>query len=702
MAQPIYLASTESHSAKSTVALGLLHIFNSVMERTAVFRPIVRDEEERDQVLELLLPHTSSGVSYEKCVGVTYKEIHTNADNALAKIIDRYRAVEREADLVLVVGSDYTGIASPAELDYNADIAANIGATVILVMSAFGKPTDEIAQAARLALDDMKTHHATVVGVVANRVREGQLGDVGEALARLDVPTWALPEIPLLAAATVGEIKEALGAELVYGDEELMAREAEDILLTGMSVEHVLERLGESQLVITPSDRHGVLVSLLTAHAADSFPSLAGIILNGGFDLPPSVDRLVRGFGQRLPILTTDHDSFTAVSIASRTRGTLTPDTQRKADLALATFERHVTPESVLERVDFTPPSIVTPLMFEARLLERARAAAKHIVLPEGDDDRILRAASTLLARDVARLTILGDEKSIRARAAELSLDISEAEIISPNDPEMVDRFATEYAKLRAHKGMTLERAHELVQDVSFFGTMMVHLGLVDGMVSGATHTTAHTIRPSFQIIKTKPGVGTVSSVFLMLLEDRVLVYGDCAVIPVPTVEQLADIAISSAETAKQFGVEPRVAMLSYSTGTSGAGADVEKVRAATELVRERAPQLSIEGPIQYDAAVDAAVASAKLPGSKVAGRATVFVFPDLNTGNNTYKAVQRSAGAVAVGPVLQGLNKPINDLSRGALVHDIVNTVAITAIQAEAGTPSAKQQPNHSDPSHS
>src|SRR5690606_18001718 len=304
---------------------------------------------------------------------------------------------------------------------------------------------------------------------------------------------------------------------------------------------------------------------------------------------------------------------------------------------------------------------------------------------PEGGDDRILRAASTLLARDVADLTILGDEAAIRARGSELGLDLSGASVVSPTDPELRDRFATTYAELRAHKGMTVDRAREIVVDVSYFGTLMVHLGLADGMVSGAQHTTAHTIKPAFEIIKTVEGVSIVSSVFFMCLEDRVLVYGDCAVNPDPTAEHLADIAISSAATAAQFGVSPRVAMLSYSTGESGSGADVDKVRTATELVRERAPELVVEGPIQYDAAVDASVAATKMPDSEVAGRATVLVFPDLNTGNNTYKAVQRSAGAVAVGPVLQGLRRPVNDLSRGALVQDIVNTVAITAIQAQA-----------------
>jgi len=305
-------------------------------------------------------------------------------------------------------------------------------------------------------------------------------------------------------------------------------------------------------------------------------------------------------------------------------------------------------------------------------------------VLPEGDDDRILQAAGRLLRRGVAELTILGDEARIRSRAAELGADLSAAAVLNPKTSDLCGRFAEQYVEIRAHKGMTVERAREIINDVSYFGTMLVYDGIVDGMVSGAAHTTAHTVRPAFEIIKTKPGVSTVSSIFLMCLADRVLAYGDCAIVPDPTSEQLADIAISSAQTAARFGIEPRVAMLSYSTGTSGSGADVEKVRKATELVHQREPDLLVDGPIQYDAAVDPSVGASKAPGSPVAGRATVLIFPDLNTGNNTYKAVQRSAGAIAIGPVLQGLRKPVNDLSRGALVEDIVNTVAITAIQAQ------------------
>ena len=329
-------------------------------------------------------------------------------------------------------------------------------------------------------------------------------------------------------------------------------------------------------------------------------------------------------------------------------------------------------------------PTAVTPLAFQADLIERARADRKRIVLPEPDDDRVLQAAAQVLAAGIADITFVGDADYVAKRAGELGLDLRAAQVVSVNDPAYLERYAEEFARLRAKKGVTLEQAREKVTDVSYFGTMMVHMGDADGMVSGAAHTTAHTIVPSFQIIKTAPGVSVVSSIFLMAMKDRVWAFGDCAVNPNPTAEQLADIAVTSARTAAQFGVTPRVAMLSYSTGTSGSGPDVDVVVEATRLAREKAPELAIEGPIQFDAAVDEAVASKKLPGSEVAGKATVFVFPELEAGNIGYKAVQRSSGALAVGPILQGLNKPVNDLSRGALVEDIVNTVALTAVQAQ------------------
>ena len=371
--------------------------------------------------------------------------------------------------------------------------------------------------------------------------------------------------------------------------------------------------------------------------------------------------------------------------------GKLNAATPRKAETALGLFERYVDTSDLLRRVSAPSSDRLTPMMFEHKLLETARSDKRRVVLPEGTEPRVLHAAEVLLRRGVCDLTLLGPLDQIRKKAADLGIDLGDCQLIDPATSELRDAFAEKYAALRAHKGVTVELAYDVVSDVNYFGTLMVQEGLADGMVSGSVHSTAATIRPAFEIIKTKPDADIVSSVFFMCLADKVLVYGDCAINPDPNPRALADIAISSAQTAQQFGVEPRIAMLSYSTGTSGSGADVDKVREATELVRQRRPDLKIEGPIQYDAAVEPTVAETKLPGSEVAGQASVLIFPDLNTGNNTYKAVQRSAGAIAVGPVLQGLRKPVNDLSRGALVSDIVNTVAITAIQAQIPTPATE-----------
>jgi phosphate acetyltransferase len=687
VARSIYIASPEGHTGKSTVALGLVDVFVRRVPRVGIFRPLVRGSDQPDNVLELLVSHDGVDMAYEDAVGVTYEEVHADEEAALGRIVERYREVEHRCDVVVIVGSDFTDVAGPAELAFNGRVAANLGAPVLLVVRALGRTVEEVRQVVDLAGAEMRSEHARVVAVAVNRCPEEAFDAVRERMSDLDVPVWVFPEIPLLSAPTVADLMQELDGDLLTGDPDLLAREAEHVLVCGMNTEHVLERLKEGQLAIAAGDRSELLLALVSAHASENFPTLAGVVLNGGFLPSAQVRTLVEGLGTALPIITTEHDTFETARIASSTRGLISRGTQRKRDLALSAFESGADADAVLAVLDVPRSPVVTPLMFESELLERAREARKHIVLPEGTDDRILRAASTLLSRGVADLTLLGNEQAVRTRARELGLDIDAAPVIDTRSGELLEQFAEEYTRLRAHKGMTVDRALEVLPSVSYFGTMMVHLGLADGMVSGAQHTTAHTIKPSFEIIKTRPDVSIVSSVFLMCLADRVLVYGDCAVNPDPTAEQLADIAISSAQTAAQFGVEPRVAMLSYSTGASGSGADVDKVRTATDLVRERRPDLFVEGPIQYDAAVDASVAQTKLPGSEVAGRATVFIFPDLNTGNNTYKAVQRSAGAVAVGPVLQGLNKPVNDLSRGALVRDIVNTVAITAVQAQGQT---------------
>ena len=695
MARSIYVASLEGHSGKSLVALGLVDALSRTVSSVGVFRPITRSDAGGDHMVHLLVGHEGVDLPYERCVGVTYDDVHADPEAALATIVDRYRALERSCEAVVVVGSDYTDIAGPTELTFNARVAANLGAPVLLVVNGFERTPEQVEQLAEIAIAEIRQSHATTVGVVANRCDPDRLDAVRQRLAGLELPVWALPEVPLLSAPSVRDLVRALDGELLVGDDEMLDREAEDALVCGMSTEHVLERLRDGQVCIAAGDRADALVTLAAAHAAEGFPTLAAVVLNGGYRPPPVVTDLVRGLTRSLPLVLTPHDTYTTARLVAATRGLLTPTSRRRVDTALGVFERHIDAEELLRAVEVPRSDVVTPLMFESMLIERARADRRRIVLPEADDDRILRAAATLLSREVADIVLLGDEAAVHRRAAQLGIRLDGAEVVDPARSPLLEPFAEEYARLRAHKGVTPERALDIVQDVSFFGTMMVHTGEADGMVSGAAHTTANTILPAFQIIRTRPGVSIVSSVFFMCLADRVLVYGDCAIVPDPTAEQLADIAISSAETAARFGIEPRVAMLSYSTGESGRGADVDKVRRATRLVRERRPDLPVDGPLQYDAAVDASVARAKLPGSSVAGRATVFVFPDLNTGNNTYKAVQRSAGAVAIGPVLQGLAKPVNDLSRGATVRDIVNTVAITAIQAqEVGEPAAGESP--------
>lgn len=683
-ASSIYIASPEGDTGKSTVALGVMHRLAASVARVGVFRPIARSGESVDYILELLLEQSTADIAYEDCLGVSYHDVHQDPDAAIAQIVDRYHAVAERCDAVVIVGSDYTDVASPSELGTNARIAVNLGAPVLLTIKGFDRTPDEVAALAEVCLGELKAQRAHTAAIVANRCNPDQLDEVRQALARFDKPAWVLPEVPLLVSPSVEELMKAVKGSLVSGDEALLSREATSFMVAGMTAEHCLERLKEGQAVIFPADRSNVLLAVASAHVAEGFPSLSAIILNGGLKLHPRIADLVDGIGLRLPIIETDSGTFETASAAAHARGRVTVASARKIDTALALMDRYVDGADLVAQLAIPIPSVTTPQMFEYQLLDRARDNRKRIVLPEGDDDRILKAAGRLLQRQVADLTILGEEAEIRSRAAELGVDISNALVVSPKTSDLAEKFADQYFELRKHKGMTPDRAREIMRNVSYFGTMLVYNDIVDGMVSGAAHTTAHTIRPAFEVIRTTSGVSTVSSIFLMCLADRVLAYGDCAIVPDPTSEQLADIAISSARTAAQFGIDPRVAMLSYSTGSSGSGADVEKVRIATELVRSRQPELLVEGPIQYDAAVEPSVAATKMPDSPVAGRATVLIFPDLNTGNNTYKAVQRSAGAIAIGPVLQGLRKPINDLSRGALVEDIVNTVAITAIQAQ------------------
>ncbi|MFJ6152503.1 MULTISPECIES: phosphate acetyltransferase [Micromonospora] len=683
MARSVYLTSVGSGGGKSTIALGLAELLSRQVERIGAFRPLVSGSRP-DPILALLHDRYRIEVPEDELTGTTYAEAAAlvadgRREELISRIVERYRAVERRCPAVVVVGSDFADGgdgAGPRELAFNARLATEFGSVVVPVVDGFGQPPESIAATARGAYHDLVDLGATVLAVIANRVSEPM------TLPELPVPAYAIPEVPTVSAPTVAEVATALDATLLAGDDATLGRDVLDYVVGAAHVPILLDHLTEGALVITPGDRADLIVAASAAHVAGQV-SLAGVILTLGEQPDPRAMRLVERLNTGFAVLSVPSDSYDTVEASSRIEARPSPANPRKVEAALGAFEGNVDTADLARRLRVSRSERVTPLMFEYDLIDRARANRRRLVLPEGTEERILRAAEILLRRGVADLTLLGRPDDIARRTRELGIDLTGADVVDPVSSPWRDEFAAEYAKLRAHRGVTVELAYDVVAQANYFGTLMVATGHADGMISGATHTTAATIRPAFEIIRTVPDVSVASSVFFMLLADRVLVYGDCAVNRDPDAAQLADIAISSADTAARFGIEPRVAMLSYSTGSSGAGADVEKVATATELVRERRPDLLVEGPIQYDAAIDPAVAATKLPGSPVAGKATVFIFPDLNTGNNTYKAVQRSAGAVAVGPVMQGLRRPVNDLSRGATVPDIVNTAAITAIQA-------------------
>ncbi|MFE5967644.1 phosphate acetyltransferase [Streptomyces sp. NPDC056463] len=689
MTRSVYVTGIDRGDGRQVVELGVMELLTRQVDRVGVFRPLVHDGP--DRLFDLLRARYRLSQDAASVYGMDYHEASAlqaeqGTDELVSRLVDRFHAVAREYEVVLVLGTDFAATQLPDELALNARLANEFGASVIPMVGGKGQPAESVRAEARNAFRAYDGLGCDVLAMAVNRVAADDRAAIAERLAaRLPVPCYVLPDEPALAAPTVAQITHHLGASVVLGDDAGLARDALDFVFGGAMLPNFLNALTPGCLVVTPGDRADLVVGALAAHSAGT-PPIAGVLLTLNERPSDEILTLAARLAPGTPVISVPGNSFPTAAELFSLEGKLNAATPRKAETALGLFERHVDTADLLKRISVARSGRVTPMMFEHELLEQARADRRRVVLPEGTEERVLRAADVLLRRDVCDLTLLGDVEVIRKKAADLGIDLSSpsTQLIDPQTSELRDAFATKYAELRAHKGVTVELAYDVVSDVNYFGTLMVEEGLADGMVSGSVHSTAATIRPAFEIIKTKPEASIVSSVFFMCLADKVLVYGDCAVNPDPNAVQLADIAVQSAATAARFGVEPRIAMLSYSTGTSGSGADVDKVREATKLVRESHPELRIEGPIQYDAAVEPSVAATKLPGSEVAGQATVLIFPDLNTGNNTYKAVQRSAGAVAVGPVLQGLRKPVNDLSRGALVSDIVNTVAITAIQSQ------------------
>lgn len=687
----IYIAGAEPHSGKSIVVLGMMEMLRAMTPRVGFFRPVITENNGRDPLIHLIAKRYGLSNEGSELYGCTQEEARRmitagQHDELLKLILAKYKALQAKNDVVVCAGTDFTGASSALELDFNATLANHFGCVFMPVVKGLGRTAGEIADAVRMLEEHLESaQHCELLAAFANRVPLDEVDKLEQQLQRSRFPFYVLPENRSLERPTVGEISRELRLECLYGTRHSLNHEVSCYKVAAMQVQDFLAHLESCSLIITPGDRSDIILGALASDVSGAYPQISGIILTGGQPPAPEVERLLEGMDPlRVPILSSPWDTFETALKVNEVKSIILPSDERKIAVALGLMESRIDMYQLRKLIIRNGQKRMTPLLFEYELIQGAKAQQKHIVLPESDDERVLRAAEILCLRDVVKVTLLGEEDVVRARAAHLGLKLQKAQIIDPRKSPLRREFAEAYYEMRKHKNVSMASACDTMVDVSYFGTMMVQLGYADGMVSGASHTTQHTIRPSFEIVKTKPGCSLVSSVFFMCLEDRVLVYGDCAVNPNPNAEQLADIAITSSDTAHMFGVEPRTAMLSYSTGASGKGDDVEMVREAVKLARSRRPDLMIDGPIQYDAAVDASVASSKMPDSAVAGKATVFIFPDLNTGNNTYKAVQRSANAVAVGPVLQGLNKPVNDLSRGCTVTDIVNTVAITAIQAQ------------------
>lgn len=700
MAKSLYVTATEELSGKSVVLLGVMQMILRELNNVSFFRPIINDTVNgaRDHDIDLILGHFRIDVPYEETFGYTLSQARELINSGqqeflLESILNKYKQLEAKYDFVLCEGTDFTGKNATFEFNINADIAVNLGTPVLLVSSGREKTPEEVVSSTQLNIDTLEEKGVDLVCCVVNRAPSGFNDEmISNILAKVrckqPMHFYTIPESDALGKPTVNDVKRWMNGQVLYGHNGLNSL-VDNYVVAAMHISNFLQYIKSGSLIITPGDRSDIVLASLSSRLSSKYPDISGIVLTGGLQPGESEKRLIDGWtGVPVPVISVEGHTYQTIQVLNKLYGRIEVEDSQRIATALGDFDGNIDVLKLRHRVVERRSSKVTPKMFEYSLVEKAARHRQRIVLPEGAGERILHAADILLRRGVADLILLGREDDIRSKADTLGLQIKDAEIINPYESIHYDDFVATYAEVRKHKGILEDTARDRMSDPTYFATMMVYKGLADGMVSGSMTTTAQTIRPAFEFIKTKPGASIVSSVFLMCLKDRVLVFGDCAVNTNPDAQGLAEIAVSSAETARIFGIEPRVAMLSYSTGTSGSGEDVDKVAEATDLARqliiEHDLDVPIAGPLQYDAAIDPEVAATKMPDSDVAGRATVFIFPDLNAGNNTYKAVQRAANVVAIGPVLQGLKKPVNDLSRGCTVSDIVNTVAITAIQAQ------------------
>jgi len=687
----LYIASHEKSAGSIIVSLGMMEFLKAKFEKVAFFRPFVKDEHLKDHNISFFMERYNLDIKYEDTVGYSVVKVEkmiskNHFDTILKGLIEKIKELENHYDFILIEGLNQPNFSNAIDFDINLAVAKNLGVPYLNIIKGSKKSADEILDEILIDHEGIKLSGCKHFATFVNRLNPYESKPLKLLLSQEKElpPTCILNEVSQLDMPTIREIKDALNCKIIKAQEIDFQRVVKSRKIAAMELENFFDYIEDGDLILTPSDRADIVVGSILAIYSKRYSNISGIVLTTEFPVPYSLLRIMEGLDDLpLPILSTEYNTYDTAIKISEINTLISAKDERKIALALGIFNSSVDIEKIEKQIQESPSEVITPAMFEYGLFQKARENKRTIVLPEALDDRVLRASEILLLRGIIDIILLGDKEEILLKSGSLGLNISQATIIDPLTSPYRKKFTKEFFRLRKAKGVTIQASHDLMGSVNYFATMMVQMGIADGMVSGAIHTTQETIRPALQIIKTKPHIDIVSSLFFMSLDTKVLVYADCAINQDPTAEELATIAITSADTAIQFGITPKIAMLSYSTGSSGKGEDVEKVATATKIVKAKRADLLIEGPIQYDAAIDKEVAKKKLPNSQIAGEATIFIFPDLNTGNNTYKAVQRSSGAVAVGPVLQGLNKPINDLSRGCLVSDIVNTVAITAIQA-------------------
>ena len=709
MAKSLFIAPTSMNSGLTSVCLGLLRALEREGVSVGFYKPfsqsVHRGEALHNDGKDSSVAFVRSHSHLELPDPIPLKQAqqllnHGKADLLMETVVGEYQKVSSEVDVVIIEGLvPDRSEAYIARL--NVEVARNLGSEVILVSTPESCTPEELDEdldfSARLFA---APSDPDVIAVILNKVGEPKKSGMAldfqtqEDVQAIDFQSACkvfssgrfhllgqIPWQPQLLAPRVSDVARELGIKVLH-EGQMHSRRVQKVSVCARTIRHMTDTLKPGTLLVTPGDREDIVVT--TAVAALNGVPLAGLMLTGGLMPDDKVIELCRrALDTGLPVLSSENNTYETAHMLASLSSAIPIDDPERVEQAMESVARTIDTAWLEEHLKVQRQRRLSPPAFRYQLSERARAADKRIVLPEGSEPRTVQAAIICHQRRLARCALIGNPQEIASVAASLGVDIpDDMEIIDP--PTVRERYIAPMVELRKHKGLTADQAEAMLEDNVVLGTMMVAMDEADGLVSGAIHTTANTVRPALQLIKTHDNAKVVSSVFFMLLPQQVLVYGDCAINPDPDAEALADIAIQSAESAEAFGIEPVVAMISYSTGESGTGKDVDKVREATRIARERRPDLLIDGPLQYDAAVIESVGRSKAPGSKVAGKATVFVFPDLNTGNTTYKAVQRSANVVSVGPMLQGLRKPVNDLSRGALVEDIVFTIALTAVQAK------------------